>query len=467
MAINTAMCATLASRRWRAIGLGAIAVVLVWQVLSHSFAAYLAPIAPNAALWLRPGQPVALLKLAGQALTSEATTKLPAGSVQQPSSGRADVGQRLNQSFSAFETVGRNESVNRPFLPGNAGVVRGWAEAALRGAPLNARALQILGRLAEAEDDDKSAAKFMRASAHLSSHDDVVEFWLMRRAILDKNYASAIHYADVLLRTNPELAPDVVPVLGDVAEDPAARGLLDKILANNPPWRETFFAQLPQSVGDARLPLAVLAALQKGATPPTVAEVAAYVDFLVGRKLFNLGYYTWLQLLPAEELRSAGLLFNGGFESPPSGLPFDWQIKQGSGVTIDIVPRADKGGGHALLVDFQFGRVDYHSVTQLVMLSPGTYEFSGDYKGTLDGQRGLKWRVVCAEANAAPIGESPMIMGLVPGWRSVGFTFTVPAAGCGAQYVRLDLDARTQSEELVSGSMLFDDLRISRVTNPS
>jgi hypothetical protein len=183
---------------------------------------------------------------------------------------------------------------------------------------------------------------------------------------------------------------------------------------------------------------------------------------LIRHKFYDLAYYTWLQFLPVEELREAGLLFNGNFDVVPSGLPFNWVINQGSGVTAEIVPKPDSK--HALLVDFAYGRVDYHSVYQLVMLAPGTYEFKGQYKGQLLGPRGLKWRIVCA--SGPTIEESPMIIGMMPSWRTVAFTFTVPAADCRAQYVRLDLDARTASEQLVSGSVMFDELQISRVANP-
>jgi hypothetical protein len=160
------------------------------------------------------------------------------------------------------------------------------------------------------------------------------------------------------------------------------------------------------------------------------------------------------------------LLYNGSFEGPLSGLPFDWQVTQGAGVTIDVVRRADNSDQHALMVDFQYGRVDYHGVAQLVVLSPGNYQFTGKYKGSLAGPRGLKWRVACAEATTVPIAESPMIIGAVADWRTVELNFTVPPTGCRAQYVRLDLDARTFSEQLVSGSMLFDELHISRVQSP-
>jgi hypothetical protein len=197
--------------------------------------------------------------------------------------------------------------------------------------------------------------------------------------------------------------------------------------------------------------------------PPTSADLLVYINFLIGRKLYSLAYYTWLQSLPAEKLQQAGLLYNGSFETPPSGLPFDWNIRRGSGVTIDIVPRPDKSDKHALLIDFQLGRVDYHSISELVMLAPGTYEFRGEYKGHLVGPRGVKWRVLCANETVTNGGESPMIMG-IKDWQTVAFTFTVPDKDCPAQYVRLDLDARTTSEHFISGSILFDDLQISRAS---
>jgi hypothetical protein len=38
----------------------------------------------------------------------------------------------------------------------------------------------------------------------------------------------------------------------------------------------------------------------------------------------------------------------------------------------------------------------------------------------------------------------------------------VPPTGCPAQYIRLDLDARMASEQLVTGSMMFTNLELSR-----
>ena len=467
------------SRRLRTVILSVFATFLVWQVVSQSFAAYFAAFAPETALWLQPRQPLALVNLADLTLNAPKNLNLrsPPDSSERQGSFSDNSSENLNGD-SASKTLDlkrrtdeksgsdpsrSEENTAQVAIPsqGDAIKVRAWAESALIHDPLNARALRILGQLAHAENNEADALKFMEAAAQLSLHDSATVYWLMLEAAKAKNYQAAITYADVLLRTVPELSKYVVPILAQVAEEKGLDRVLETVLQSNPPWRRQFFAALPRSVTDVRTPLDLLLGLKTGPTPPTSAEIRPYIYFLIDHDLYNLGYYTWLQFLSAEELYNAGLLFNGHFNIAPSGVPFDWMIRQGSGVTIEIVPKPESNGEHALMVDFGYGRVDYHSVTQLVMLAPGTYEFNGQYKGALVGPRGLKWRMVCADG--APVGESPMINGTTPNWRTVSFTFTVPAQDCLAQYVELALDARMASERFISGSILFDALQISRV----
>jgi hypothetical protein len=156
-------------------------------------------------------------------------------------------------------------------------------------------------------------------------------------------------------------------------------------------------------------------------------------------------------------------LFNGSFEVAPSGVPFDWSIESGAGVTVDLVPLPELPGKHALSIEFGYGRVEFGGITQLVLLSPGTYYLSGKYRGRIKGKRGLVWRITCADDNGAPIGESPLFNGEASTWREFKFTFTVAETGCLAQRLRLLLDARSPSEHLVSGSVWYAELRISRL----
>jgi hypothetical protein len=343
--------------------------------------------------------------------------------------------------------------------------VRAAAEAGLRHEPLNARALRLLGQVSDAAKNDADAANFMQAAAKLSLHDNLADSWLMLKSFAAKNYPATVYYADILLRTTPELGPYVVPFLARIAEDKGSAGLIKTALAGDPPWRDQFFQMLPNSVTDARTPLDLLLALRANANPPSPEDLNRYLNFLVQHKMYELAYYTWLQFLPAEELRNAGLLYNGSFEIAPSGSPFDWIMPPGSGVTVDIEAKPDGGSGHALLLNFQYGRVDYAGVAQLIMLAPGRYRFTGRFKGELVGPRGLKWRIACAEKPKDRLTEGPMINGRAPAWSDTGFDFTVPAQNCRAQYLSLDLDSRMPSESFVNGAIWFDDLRISRLAS--
>ena len=135
-------------------------------------------------------------------------------------------------------------------------------------------------------------------------------------------------------------------------------------------------------------------------------------------------------------------------------------ITPGSGVTIDFAPRPD-GTGQALLVQFGQGRVDFRGVAQMVMLPPGAYRLRGQHMGRIVGRRGLEWRVVCAGATA-PLAKSEMNIGSTPVWTDFEMTFTIPPTGCRAQQILLWLDARSASEQLVTGSAWYDGLQIAR-----
>ncbi|SRR5579871_4425719 len=412
--------------------IGAMGLALSWEVISRGAAAYFADVAPQMALWLNSQQPTALINAADRLLN------LPEEAERSTSGALNDVAKRQ--------------------------ILR-WAELAVMNEPVNARASRILGQLADSADDRAHAAQFMETAVHFSLRESAAAYWMMKRRMETHNYDEVMYYADVILRTHPELGIYVVPTLAQIAENKQADGLLKALLAGNPPWRKQFLTSLPGNATDVRTPLDMLLALRTTAVPPTSAEIGPYLTFLIDRNSFELAYYTWLQFLPPELLNNVRPLFNGDFEIPLSGEPFDWVITPGSGVTVDIVQRSDGPGGHALLVQFQYGRVEFHAVTQLVLLSPGTYKFVGKDKGELVGPRGLRWSVRCADGMAAPLGEWSTT-GSELSWKNFEFSFTVPEVNCRAQYVRLDLAARMASERLVSGSVLFDELEIVRLADP-
>jgi tetratricopeptide (TPR) repeat protein len=414
--MSTVSAPICGSQKLKRLLFAALAAGLVWEVTSRTFVAFLANVAPEQALHIRSQQPTALLKLAQANL-------IASGDKQ----------------------------------------ARHMAEQALLSDPLNAQALRILGQIAELSKDRPRAWQFMQAAVRRSLNESVAAVWLMYRSAERRDYAAAMHYADVLLRTRPQLGSEVViPVLARIAEDKEAVVAFKEMLARDPPWRTQFFDALPGSITDARIPLDLLLALKHSPVPPAAAELRSYLNFLIGKKLYALAYYTWLQLLPPDQISGAGFVFNGGFQTVPSGLPFDWLISPGAGATVDIDTAPDDSGHRALFARFEDGRVDFGRVAQLIMLAPAKYRLEVTYKGTLLGQRGLRWRVTCVDGPTAAIGESAMIKGISSVWKTVGFSFTVPGSNCPAQYLHLDLDARMASERFVSGEVWFDNVRILR-----
>lgn len=458
----------------RAVVLAACAGILAWFVISRSLAAYLAAAAPRMALWLNPHEPNALVNLADSALnrpenigvtgaaaaddrTAHGKSDTGAGAAQVADNAPVDA-QKSNRDFSEFRSADANREIDLS-------TVRAWADESLMNAPLDARALRVLGQAATAAGNQADAAKFMQAAARLSPHESLAVYWLLVQSAKEKDYKTTVYYADTLLRTLPGFDSYIMPILALVAEDKSSADLLKTVLAADPPWRSNFLQDLPRSVRDERIPLDFLLSLRKSPRPPTDTDVNSYLDFLVQHEMYELAYYTWLQFLPAQALRTAGLLYNGDFNMAPTGSPFDWRMTQGAGVNVDIEEMPDKPGADALVIDFEYGRVEYHSVKQLIMLTPGQYQFQGQYKGALVGPRGLKWRIACAESPDKPFAESDMISGSDTAWKEAKFDFTVPEQDCHAQYLSLDLDARMPSEEFITGSIRFDDLQISHLAS--
>jgi hypothetical protein len=459
--------------------LGALGVLLVWQVVTRSLVASLASAQPEAALALRATDSEALLRLAElhlDVLEARPSRKpSPPPSRASPEERSDGVSERLRiwaELAKGVEGAQRGSGGEEPAAkdagsPEGSSVtpedVSAWSARALSGDPLNARALRILGQVADTAGDEGRATSFMEAAAATSIRESVAVYWLMQKSYEKKDYDRALTFADALLRTRSQVLPYVLPTLAGIAENPVAKGRLEKLLATDPPWRRSFFSALPRAVKDARTPLQLLLAIRDAPTPPAAGDLRDYLNLLIEHKFYELAYYTWLQFLPPERLTKLGLLFNGSFESNPSGLPFDWVISPGTGVTMDIVERPDQAGRRALLMELGPGRVEFAGIAELVLLGPGSYRFKGKFKGEIAGRRGLVWRATCVGGAGAPIGESPMIKGPAPRWEDVEFSFTVPERECRAQRLRLELDARMASEQLVTGSMWFDELAISRV----
>ena len=280
--------------------LALLAPALVWLIISRSLVAYLVQTEPETALSLNSSDPSALVALAEKAIL--------------------------------FDKNPTTKSLSE---------ARGRLEQALSEFPLNARALRLLGQSLARTGDDAGATRAMRTAARYSSQELIAVDWAMRNSFQNKDYRSAAYYADVLLRVNADLYKFAAPILGRMAEDEVGKKEIAKLFATNPPWRGWFFNGLGMTVTDARAPLELLLSLKETNAPPRPDELQAYIAFLFQHKFYKFAYFAWRQFLPPEQLAHTGLLFNGGFETKPSGVLFDWKLEQADGAFVDIAPRPD------------------------------------------------------------------------------------------------------------------------------
>lgn len=223
-------------------------------------------------------------------------------------------------------------------------------------------------------------------------------------------------------------------------------------------------ARLP---GESERPTALYdlyAALDSEEAPLAAEEFRPYIERLIEADEHALAYAMQVDFLPEERIAMLGLLNNGGFEFPVSGLPFDWTIGSLRGArTLIVLEDSDR----VLRVELFGGRVPFRHVWQHLLLQPGEYRLRGEVASAgLVTERGMQWVIACAEAQREVLLATERVSGTRP-WTPFDATFTVPdGETCRAQEIRLILAARSPAEEEAEGEIRYDDLRIERVERP-
>lgn len=458
----------------RSLALLACGTGLAWLVVIHSYVAYLAGHDPAKALEIR-SDAVALLNLVEQRIaepkSGRASSGLqPPGMSERPGAGETteDRGglRAWAERAAKVRPLARSDVQAASPQPGTE-PLRVLLHDALQRDPLSARGYRLLGQVEQSVGSDRSdVARLMKVAATRSVHETLAVWWLMQAALDDGDIRSAIMHADTILRTQSRLTLPAVQTLSKISQTPEGLAQITRVLAENPPWRSAFLLHWPQYLTDARAPLVPLLALRETKHPPTPAELRGYLNTLMQFRFFDLAYYTWLQFLSPEQLQAATFPFNGSFEHTPSGLPFDWIIPKGVGVAAGLVARADAPNTRVLAIEFGIGRVEFAGVSQTILLPAGSYRFQAAYRAQVAGRRGLVWQLACLNEARTQLGASPMILGTATQWSTIEFDFLVPENGCPAQLVRLHHDARTPSEQLVTGWSFHDDVKITRLDQP-
>ena len=290
-----------------------------------------------------------------------------------------------------------------------------------------------------------------------SLHDARSQAWLLDRSIRDERMQDALYYADLLLRTRPDVIGQLGSELAAIASDPKGRDALVAKLKAEPPWRAGLLDELPKAAVPT-VSYAVLVALNEGGSVQD-SELRPFLNHLVEIGDYELGYLAWREFRPGAG--GGGLLSNGDFTTLPTNIPFDWIVLPVHGADTQVIETGDKARGQALQVSFADTRVPYASTRKLLLLRPGNYTLSGlERASDLVTVRGLVWRLRCAVSQQSVIGETRRFAETTP-WHSFEFSFTVPSADCRAQWLQLETAARIPAEQQIDGVIWFDHLAIT------
>jgi hypothetical protein len=443
-------CSTVSGLTSQPLRVGLLSLLIstaIWAILTKSLPYALASSQPDLALKFNPNNPVALVTKA-----ESLRTKLPAlatpGNLQHAfDEKRAITGEH--------DQIGTREALR--------GEIRKLVLRAISNDPLNTRAFRLLAEISDGTDQIRM---LMQKAFRRSRRESVAAFWLLNDAFYIRDYRAAVYYADILLRTRPQLDTPVFSYLSVVADDNRGREELIAKLATHPVWRTRFFEELPSKAKSPETPLAVMTALQDLGKPLTQKEIEPYLDFLINNGKIELAYNVWLQSLPTTDLENIGLLTNASFEREPSGLPFDWRFGKGNNALAEIVWAGEEQTVHVLHIAMSDGRVQFPEVSQTILLKPGRYRFEGKLRGSIVGKRGLRWQLRCLPGAGRVLSETEMLMGQFQQWRFFKLEVEVPdLEECRGQVIRLFHDSRSASEQLLSGEVWLSDLRLERLAN--
>ncbi len=162
-------------------------------------------------------------------------------------------------------------------------------------------------------------------------------------------------------------------------------------------------------------------------------------------------------------------VYNGGFETPPSGSAFDWTINSGGEYRDGFVAAIRSGlefgnSGQVLHVRFSGQPIRGPAAVQALALEPGKFTLS--YRTREAGFASAKvpmWTVRCAGNQQVLTTAVAEESGATNGWTTRATTFTIPAQ-CVGQTLSLEAQTRLSALEGVRGILVVDDVVISQVS---
>lgn len=301
-----------------------------------------------------------------------------------------------------------------------------FARVALRREPTAVIAVSTLGINAEARGDKEAAQRLFAYAFALSRRDPKTQLWQIEDAAARGDVPGALHHYDIALRTRPELAALLYPILTAANADPVIRSALAKTLAGEPRWDVSFINYASRNASDPGLAAQILVDLQRARVTVPAGAQTAVVDALAGASRFDDAwrYYVTIRRGVVRQ-RSRDPRFTANLETPSV---FDWVPVNDGGIAASA-----RDGAFDFSVPASVGGV---LLRQVQLLSPGTYRISGRSSGIADEAPARPYWTLQCRADRRELGRVVLPNSAQADGRFVG-TFSLPVGGCPVQILAL------------------------------
>jgi tetratricopeptide (TPR) repeat protein len=306
------------------------------------------------------------------------------------------------------------------------------AATALERDPTVGAAWRVLGIATALRGDEKRSLALFRATQKINRRDLATQLWFIEERVGADDIEGALRHYDTALRTEPDAAGILLPVLARASAEPAVAGPLLAMLARQPAWLDDFLGQLAAPGLSERAVVGLLSGLERQRGFKSHDRYRMIATTMINRGQASAGR----QILMLLSTPVPTLLRNGDFSGRNINPPLDWALAEQTGVTSQQIP-IDQAGGPALVMRGSGGDGG-DAARQLIKLPAGTYALTARY-GAVEGSTPASTYVAvrCATLNAPTLAETTLPP---PGPRAglARLTVRIPSS-CTTQWVLMGI----------------------------
>ncbi len=311
------------------------------------------------------------------------------------------------------------------------------------------------------------AQEALRVAAQLAPVDPIVIRARIADAYARKNLRLVMTLSADLAALSPADRADSFALLMTLMRTPEWPAFFSSRLSKGWPAANAFVTYVCGSGGktDILLPLATAVAAKFPLTTSTLNCVLAKAT---AENQTPSAYWIWLNAAPNLP-KKIPFVFNGDFESPLTGGPFDWTLGVGGdfreGFTVNLVRDGIAGSNSNayLMVRFNGRAIKSYVAQQNLALTPGKYSLA--YRSHESGLAAnkLAWTIRCGTAPVT--GTSSTTNANLPresDWTVHYEEFSVPPT-CSGQVITLEVPARLDTLQGLLGTAKYDDVIVKRL----